>query len=98
MVRHISDRIGVMYNGKLVELAEANELYNNPIHPYTKSLLSSIPIPDPKYAKTRTKIRYNPSIHDYYEDKPKWIEISSGHYVYASEKELYIYDQKYNII
>jgi len=98
MVRHISDRIGVMYNGKLVELAEANELYNNPIHPYTKSLLSAIPVPDPKYAKRRTKIRYNPSIHDYSEDKPKWIEMSSGHYVYASEKELYTYDQELNII
>jgi oligopeptide transport system ATP-binding protein len=98
MVRHISDRIGVMYNGKLVELAEANELYNNPIHPYTKSLLSAIPVPDPKYAKRRTKIRYNPSIHDYSEDKPKWIEISSGHYVYASEKEIYTYDQELNII
>ena len=57
MVRHISDRIGVMYNGKLVELAEANELYNNPVHPYTKSLLSAIPVPDPKYAKRRTKIK-----------------------------------------
>ena len=98
MVRHISDRIGVMYNGKLVELAEANELYNNPIHPYTKSLLSAIPVPDPKYAKRRIKIRYNPSIHDYSEDKPKWIEMSSGHYVYASEKELYAYDQELNII
>ena len=98
MVRHISDRIGVMYNGKLVELAEANELYNNPIHPYTKSLLSAIPVPDPKYAKIRTKIRYNPSIHDYSEDKPKWIEISSGHYVYASENELYIYEQELNIV
>ena len=98
MVRHISDRIGVMYNGKLVELAEANELYKNPIHPYTKSLLSAIPVPDPKYAKRRTKIIYNPSIHDYSKDKPRWIEISPGHYVYASEKELYTYDQELNII
>lgn len=94
MVRHISDRIGVMYNGKLVELAQANELYNNPIHPYTKSLLSAIPVPDPKYAKIRTKTIYNPSIHDYSDDKPKWIEVSSGHYIYASEKELCIYNQK----
>ncbi|HSQ88349.1 ABC transporter ATP-binding protein [Romboutsia sp.] len=98
MVRHISDRIGVMYNGKLVELAEANELYNNPIHPYTKSLLSSIPIPDPRYARRRNKIKYDNSMHDYSEDKPKWVEISSGHYVYASEKELCIYDQELNII
>jgi len=88
MVRHISDRIGVMYNGKLVELAEANELYNNPIHPYTKSLLSAIPVPDPKYARRRNKIKYDNRMHDYSKDKPKWTEISSGHYVYASEKEL----------
>jgi oligopeptide transport system ATP-binding protein len=94
MVRHISDRIGVMYNGKLVELAQANELYNNPIHPYTKSLLSAIPVLDPKYAKIRTKTIYNPSMHDYSVYKPKWIEISLGHYVYASEKELCIYNQK----
>lgn len=98
MIRHISDRIGVMYNGKLVELASAKELYKNPIHPYTKSLLSAIPIPDPKIAKTRTKIHYNSKVHDYSNQEPKWLEISPKHYVYASEEEIYSYEKKINII
>ncbi len=56
MVKHISDRIGVMYLGRMVELGESNELYSNPLHPYTKALLSSAPIPDPKAAKTKQRI------------------------------------------
>lgn len=56
MVKHISDRIGVMYLGNLVEVGEADELYNNPLHPYTQALLSSVPIPDPKVAKSRERI------------------------------------------
>lgn len=56
IVRHISDRIAVMYLGKLVELADADEIYNNPLHPYTKSLISAVPIPDPEYARTNRRI------------------------------------------
>jgi oligopeptide transport system ATP-binding protein len=56
MVKHISDRIGVMYLGKLVEVAESNELYKNPLHPYTKALLSSIPIPDPDVTRANQRI------------------------------------------
>lgn len=56
VVRHISDRIAVMYLGKMVELADAGEIYSNPLHPYSKSLLSAVPIPDPKIAKANKRI------------------------------------------
>lgn len=88
MVKYISDRIGVMYKGKLVELADSHELYKNPIHPYTKSLLSAIPLPDPNYEKTRVRIKYDSSIHDYSNESPKWVEIKKGHFVLASDSEL----------
>ena len=56
VVRHISDRIAVMYLGKMVELAEANEIYNHPLHPYSQSLLSAVPVPDPKIARANQRI------------------------------------------
>ena len=71
MVKYISDRIGVMHKGKLVELASSDDLYENPLHPYTKSLLSAIPLPDPDYEKTRERIKYDPSIHDYSTESPE---------------------------
>ena len=70
VVKYFSNRIGVMYNGRLVELAESDELYKYPIHPYTKSLLSAIPLPDPNYERHRKRIYYNPSIHNYDNEKP----------------------------
>ncbi|WP_108670042.1 ABC transporter ATP-binding protein [Peribacillus acanthi] len=89
MVKYISDRIGVMYFGKLVELTTSEELYNNPIHPYTRSLLSAIPQPDPISERTRKRITYNPNMHDYAEgEEVKMREVKPGHFVYCSEKEL----------
>ncbi len=88
MVKYISDRIGVMYKGKLLEIATAEEIYNNPIHPYTKSLLSAIPHTDPDYEKNRKRIIYDDQIHDYSEDKPLMHEITKTHYVYCSKQEL----------
>jgi ABC-type oligopeptide transport system ATPase subunit len=87
MVKYISDRIAVMYRGKIVELATSDELYSNPIHPYTRSLLSAIPLPDPDTEKTRKRIMYNPDIHNYDEEEPGMREISPGHFVYCSESE-----------
>lgn len=99
MVRHISDRIGVMYNGKLVELADSNELYNNPIHPYTKSLLSAIPVPDPRYAKSRTRIEYNSNVYDCSNEKSlSWIEVSDGHFVYSSKADINKYQQNLKVV
>ena len=79
VVKYFSDRIGVMYFGKLVELAPSDELFKNPLHPYTKSLLSAIPLPDPIYEKQRVRIVYNPlAEHDYSVDKPTLREIKQG--------------------
>lgn len=96
MVKYISDRIGVMYFGKLVELAPADELYRNPIHPYTQSLLSAIPLPDPISERTRKRKSYNPSVHHYAEgEQLEFREITKGHFVLCSEKEYKEYKGKY---
>ncbi len=88
VVKYFSDRIGVMYFGKMVELADSDELFKNPLHPYTKSLLSAIPLPDPVYEKQRTRISYNPlAAHDYSVDQPSFREITPGHFVYCNDAE-----------
>ncbi len=88
VVKYFSDRIGVMYFGKMVELADSDELFNHPLHPYTKSLLSAIPLPDPVYEKQRTRISYNPlAEHDYSADRPSFREIAPGHFVYCNDAE-----------
>ena len=88
VVKYFSDRIGVMYFGKMVELADSDELFKNPMHPYTKSLLSAIPLPDPIYEKKRTRVTYNPLVeHDYSVNKPSLREIVPGHFVYCNDEE-----------
>lgn len=88
IVRFISDRIGVIYKGNIVEVAEAEELFNFPLHPYTHSLISAIPIPDPKLEKNKVLFTYDPSIHDYSQEKPEFVNIGHDHYVYGSKKEI----------
>ena len=95
VVKYFSDRIGVMYFGKMVELADSDELFRNPLHPYTKSLLSAIPLPDPVYEKQRTRIIYNPiAEHDYTVDTPSFREISPGHFVHCNDAEEEKYKQQ----
>ena len=94
VVKYFSDRIGVMYFGKMVELADSDELFKNPLHPYTRSLLSAIPLPDPIYEKQRTRITYNPiAEHDYSTDAPTFREITPGHFVYCNDAEEEKYKQ-----
>ncbi|MCJ0580354.1 ABC transporter ATP-binding protein [Enterococcus cecorum] len=85
MVKHISDRIGVMHHGKLLEMGTSDEIYHYGVHPYTESLLSAIPLPDPDYERTRKRIKYTPPKEDGIPRKMQ--EIAEGHYVYASDEE-----------
>ncbi|MBQ9782880.1 MAG: ABC transporter ATP-binding protein [Clostridia bacterium] len=94
VVKYFSDRIGVMYYGKMVELAASDELFAHPLHPYTKSLLSAIPLPDPIYEKDRVRIVYNPiAEHDYTVNKPSLREIAPGHFVFCNDEEEIKYKQ-----
>ena len=88
VVKYFSDRIAVMYFGKIVELTTSDELFAHPLHPYTKSLLSAIPYPDPHYEKNRKRIEYVPAkVHDYSVDKPSLREITPGHYIHCNDAE-----------
>ena len=88
VVKYFSDRIGVMYYGKMVELAESEELFKHPFHPYTRSLLSAIPQPDPNYEKNRKRIVYNPiADHDYRNSQPTFREVLPGHFVLCNDEE-----------
>ena len=88
VVKYFSDRIAVMYFGNLVELTTSDELFAHPLHPYTKSLLSAIPLPDPYFEKQRKRITYNPlAAHDYTEDKPTLREVAPGHFVHCNQAE-----------
>ena len=91
VVRFISDRIAVIYKGTIVEVAETEELYNNPIHPYTKSLLSAVPIPDPILERKKVLKVYDPNQHDYSVDKPEMVEVRPGHFVWGNKAEIETY-------
>ncbi len=88
VVRFISDRIAVIRQGHILELAETEELFNYPLHPYTKALLSAVPIPDPILARKKKLQVYDPNMHDYSEDKPVFSEVKPGHFVFGNQKEL----------
>ena len=88
VMRFICDRIAVIHKGVLVELAETEKLFAHPLHPYTRALLSAIPLPDPAREKNKKLEVYDPSQHDYSTDKPQWVEIEPGHMVWGNEAEL----------
>ena len=94
VVRFISDRIAVIHKGRIVELAEAEELFRHPLHPYTKALLSAVPNPNPYLEREKKLLVYDPSMHDYSEDKPIWCEIIPEHFVYGNQAELAQYEQE----
>ena len=95
VVKYFSDRIGVMYFGKMVELAPSDELFAHPLHPYTRSLLSAIPLPDPQYEKQRRRITYNPlAEHDYSVEGPTMREITPGHFIYCNGAEFEKYKEE----
>ena len=88
VVKYFCDRIAVMFYGNLVELAPADELFAHPLHPYTKSLLSAVPFPDPIVEKNRKRISYDPTKdHDYSKQRPSWREIVPGHFVRCNDEE-----------
>ncbi len=94
IVRFISDRIVVIYRGKIMEIAEAEELFAHPLHPYTKSLMSAIPVPDPAIEKDKKLMVYDPkTMHNYETEKPELVDIGNGHMVYASPSELEKYKE-----
>ncbi len=98
VVKYFSNRIGVMYYGKMVELAETEELFAHPMHPYTRSLLSAIPLPDPRSERERTRIIYNAlKDHDYSVEKPSLREVCPGHFVYCSDSEERRYKEEFGL-
>ena len=93
VVKYFCDKIAVMYFGELVEMASSEELFKHPLHPYTKSLLSAIPKPDPLSEKNRKRINYNPvQAHDYSEQKPELHEIRPNHFILANDVEMVKYE------
>ncbi|WFA10422.1 ATP-binding cassette domain-containing protein [Tissierella sp. Yu-01] len=88
VMRFITDRLAVIHKGKIVELADTEKLFRHPLHPYTRALLSAIPIPDPKKEKVKILEVYDPNCHDYSIDKPKWVEIEHEHFVLGNSKEV----------
>ena len=93
IVRFISDRIAVIHKGKIVEIAETNELFEYPLHPYTKSLMSAIPVPDPIIEKSKKLFIYDPTVHDYSVDKPEMVDLGNGHFIYGNKAEIEKYKE-----
>ena len=95
VMRFITDRIAVIRKGEIVEMAETEELITHPLHPYTRALLSAIPMPDPKHEKEKKLLVYDPMLHDYSWEKPSWKEIRPEHFVLANRKEAEEYKKLY---
>ena len=97
VVKYFSDRIGVMYYGKMVELANSDDLYSHPLHPYTRALLSAIPQPNPLTERKRRRVDYVPERdHDYSREKPEMREVEPGHFVSCSPSEFERYCHELN--
>ncbi len=88
VMRFICDRIAVLHKGVMVELSDCEKLFRHPLHPYTRALLSAVPMPDPRREKEKEIQIYDPSMHDYSVDKPQWVELEEGHFVRGNAPEL----------
>ena len=95
VMRFITDRIAVIHKGEIVEMGETEELITHAVHPYTRALLSAIPMPDPRHEREKKLLVYDPSMHDYSVEPAKWLEVRPEHYVLASRKELAEYQKLY---
>ncbi len=93
IVRFISDRIVVIYKGRVMEIAETEELFNYPLHPYTRSLMSAIPVPDPRIEKAKKLFVYDPSMHETASGEPELVDIGNGHLVFGSPAEIEHYKE-----
>ncbi|MBR5108837.1 MAG: ATP-binding cassette domain-containing protein [Clostridia bacterium] len=87
VMRFICDRIAVIHKGLLMELADTETLFRHPLHPYTRALLSAVPMPSPDHRTEGPPLIYDESVHDYSADAPAWGEIEPGHFVRANQKE-----------
>ena len=96
VVRFITNRVAVIHKGRIVELAETEKLYENPLHPYTRSLFSAIPLPDPRLERSKKLEIYDPSLHDYENNPPQWVEIEPEHFVLANDREVEEYREILN--
>ena len=94
VMRFICDRIAVVHLGKIVELADTETLYRHPLHPYTRALLSAVPMPNPELERSKKLLVYDPSVHDYSSELPEFVEIEPGHSVYGNRPELDGYREK----
>ena len=95
VMRFICNRIAVIHKGVIVELAETEELFKHPLHPYTRVLLSAVPVPNPHVEQKKKVLVYDPSCHNYSaNERPMWLEIAPGHFVRGSERELTAYSEK----
>ena len=94
VMRFICDRIAVIHKGVIVELADTEKLFRHPLHPYTRALLSAVPLPDPISEREKVLEVYDPACHHYETDKPFWTEIEPGHFVHANQEELSLYQKR----
>ena len=94
VMRFICDRIAVIHLGEIVEMADTETLYAHPLHPYTRALLSAIPLPNPEAERKKKLLVYDPSVHHYETDKPSFREIEPGHFIMANEEEMASYRQR----
>ncbi len=101
VVRYVSDRIAVIHKGRIVELAETNELFKNPLHPYTQSLMSAIPLPDPEIEKQKKLKVYDEDEHTarwHYDENPatfREVVPGSGHWIFANDEEMKMYQTEF---